>query len=174
MLCLSGFELSCRCVPLRRQPCCTDTVYLRSAVSIGLYIYDWISYRWKRNRNEDEPFKSSVYSVYLKFSRSFPLNVTSLKWSPLITFDDFREPHPAMSSFSKQIWVVPPLNPYLVFSDPPFWVLSYDWSPLNNDRSLLLDVMLGRHICCCYMKTCFFAYVKFHCKEGLTPNWQYW
>ena len=24
----------------------------------------------------------------------------------------------------------PPLNPSKVFSDPPFWVLSYDWSPL--------------------------------------------
>ena len=69
---------------------------------------------------------------------------------------------------------------------PPFVLLKIKWSPksptlpppppqaINNDRSLLLDVMLGRHICCCYMKTCFFAYVKFHCKEGLTPNWQYW
>ena len=62
-----------------------------------------------------------------------------------------------MSSFSKQIWVVPPLNPSKVFSDNPFWVLSYDWSPhfdsprnqaippkiprapspaINNDRSV--------------------------------------
>ena len=56
-----------------------------------------------------------------------PLNVTSLKWStPQITFDDFRDPPRPMSPFSKQIWVVPPLNPSKDFSDPPFWVLSYD------------------------------------------------
>ena len=35
-----------------------------------------------------------------------------------------------MSSFSKQIRVAPPLNPFKVFSGPPFWVLSYDWSLL--------------------------------------------
>ena len=40
-----------------------------------------------------------------------------------------RPPPPPMSSFSKQIWVVQPLNPSKVFSDPLFWVLSYDWSP---------------------------------------------
>ena len=63
-----------------------------------------------------------------------------------------------MSSFSEQIWVVPPLNPSKVFSDPPSWVLSYDWSPLfspqnrvippkilppraiNSDRSLKLTI----------------------------------
>ena len=28
-----------------------------------------------------------------------------------------------------QIWVVPPLNPSKFFSDPAFWVLSYNWSP---------------------------------------------
>ena len=63
-----------------------------------------------------------------------------------------------MSSFSKQIWVVHPLNPSKVFSDPPFWVLSYDWSLLlfsynqvillkfspppqgiNNDQSLTIE-----------------------------------
>ena len=98
----------------------------------------------------------------VKFSRSPPLNVTSLKCSPRITFDDFRDspppptPHP-MSSFSKQIWVVPPLNPYQVLSDPTllgsqlrlislFVVLKIKWSPqnpprphpqtINNDRSL--------------------------------------
>ena len=45
----------------------------------------------------------------------------------------------------KQIWVVLRLNPSKIFSDPPFWALSYDWSPpkfsdpsqaINNDRSL--------------------------------------
>ena len=62
-----------------------------------------------------------------------PLNVTSLKWSgPANNFWCFsRSPSPpSMSSFSKQIWVVPTLNPSKVFSDPPFWVLSYNWSPL--------------------------------------------
>ena len=49
---------------------------------------------------------------------------------PLITFDDSRDFPPAMSSFSKEIWVVHPLNPSKVFSDPPFWALSYDWSLL--------------------------------------------
>ena len=48
------------------------------------------------------------------------MNVTSLKWSPLITFDDFRDPPLLMSSFSKRIWVVPPLNPSKVFNYPPF------------------------------------------------------
>ena len=48
--------------------------------------------------------------------------VTSLKWSPLITFDAFRDP-PSMYSYPKQIWVVPPLNPSKVFSDPPFFPL---------------------------------------------------
>ena len=67
----------------------------------------------------------------VKFSRSPHLNVTSLKWSHLITFDHFRDPPPRhMSLFFKQIWLVSPLNPSKVFSDPPFWVLSYDWSHL--------------------------------------------
>ena len=39
-------------------------------------------------------------------------------------------PPPLMSSFSKQIWVVRPLNPSISFSDPLFWILSYEWSPL--------------------------------------------
>ena len=69
----------------------------------------------------------------VKFTRS-PLWML-LHWSgqaPLITSDVFGDPPPlpSMSSFSKQIWVVPPLNPSKVFSDPPFWVISYDWSRL--------------------------------------------
>ena len=61
-----------------------------------------------------------------------PFNVTSLKWFPLKTFDDFLDPPPPpqMSSFSKQIWVVPRLHPSKVIIDPPLWVLSYDWFPL--------------------------------------------
>ena len=39
-------------------------------------------------------------------------------------------PPPSMPSFSKQIWVVPPLTPSKLFRDPTFWVLSYDSSPL--------------------------------------------
>ena len=40
-------------------------------------------------------------------------------------------PPPPKSSFSKYILVVPLLmNPSKVFSLPPFWVLSYDLSPL--------------------------------------------
>ena len=31
-----------------------------------------------------------------------------------------------------QIWVVPPLNPSKFFSDPAFWVLSYNCSPLKS------------------------------------------
>ena len=45
-----------------------------------------------------------------------------------------------MSSFSKQIWVVPPLNPSKVFSDPPFWVLG-----INNDRSLMCFAVIMQH-----------------------------
>ena len=62
-----------------------------------------------------------------------PLNVTSLKWSSLITFDDFRDPppppHPHAFIFQAN-WVVPLLNPSQSFQWSPFWVLSYDWSPL--------------------------------------------
>ena len=46
-----------------------------------------------------------------------------------------RSPPPLLSSFSKRIWVVPPLNPSKDFSDPPFWVLSYDRSPLLFSNS---------------------------------------
>ena len=53
-----------------------------------------------------------------KFSRS-PFECYFTEVIPLITFDDFHDPS-HMSSFSKQIWVVPPLNPSKVFSDPPF------------------------------------------------------
>ena len=56
-----------------------------------------------------------------------PLNVPFFtEVIPPITFDDFRDspPPPPMSVFSKQIWVVPPLNPSKVFgfsvtTDPP-------------------------------------------------------
>ena len=74
---------------------------------------------------------------------------------PLIAFDDFRDP-PTISSFYKQIWVVPPLNPskfsaippfgFSVTSDSPFCSPKIKWSPLkfsaplpkaiNNDQSL--------------------------------------
>ena len=71
-----------------------------------------------------------------------PLNVSSLKWSHLITFDDFRDP-PPMSSFSKQIWVVSPLNPSKTFSDlpllgsqlrliSPLVLPKIKWSPLKS------------------------------------------
>ena len=67
----------------------------------------------------------------VRFSRS-PLWM-SFHWSdPPDNFWWLSRPPPPpalMSSFAKQIWVVPPLNPSKVFSDPPFWVLSYDWSP---------------------------------------------
>ena len=75
----------------------------------------------------------------VKFSRS-PCECYFTEVIPLITFDDFHDsPSPLLlSSFSKRIWVVPPLNPSKVFSDCPFWVLSYPfvflkikWSPKN-------------------------------------------
>ena len=57
------------------------------------------------------------------------LNVTSLKWSRLITFDDFHDPPPNMSSFQASL------------SGPPsesFQILGGDWSPppqgINNVR----------------------------------------
>ena len=84
-----------------------------------------------------------------------------LHWSdppPNNRFDDFHPPPPR----HQHVFIFqtnlsgPPLSPSKVFSDPPFWVLSYDWSPLffspkssdppkitlpplsaiNNDRSL--------------------------------------
>ena len=45
---------------------------------------------------------------------------------------------PPPSSFSKQIWVIPPLNPSEVFRDPSFWVLSYDWSPFCSPKNLAI------------------------------------
>ena len=48
---------------------------------------------------------------------------------PLITFDDFRDPLHVFI-FQANMSGPPPLNPTKVFSDPPFWVLSNDWSPL--------------------------------------------
>ena len=56
-----------------------------------------------------------------------------LHWSdpPLITVDDFRDPPlPNVYIFQANLSGRPPLNPSKVFSDPPFWVLSYNWSPL--------------------------------------------
>ena len=48
-------------------------------------------------------------------------------------------PPPAtISSFSKQIWVVPYLNPSKVFSDSPFWVLSYDWCPFFSPQNQVI------------------------------------
>ena len=84
------------------------------------------------------PFGAThTYMAYIREYPLYPSNFTSLKWSPLITFDDFRDfpPPPLLSSFSKRIWVVPPLNPSKDFSDPPFWVLSYDRSPLLFSNS---------------------------------------
>ena len=67
----------------------------------------------------------------VKFSQSLPFKVTSLKRSPLITFNDFRYPPPPIClHFPSKFQWFPPLNPSKVFSDSPFWVLSYDWSPL--------------------------------------------
>ena len=55
----------------------------------------------------------------VKFNRSALWML--LHWSdpPINIWWLLRPPHPSMSSFSKQIWVVPPLNPSKVFSDPP-------------------------------------------------------
>ena len=81
-----------------------------------------------------------------------PNNIWSLSRSPPLL----------MSSFSKRIWVVPPLNPSKVFRDCPFWVLSYPfvflkikWSPknsppppapqaINNDRSLRIKILQNK------------------------------
>ena len=77
----------------------------------------------------------------------FGLNKVKFCRSPLWMLLHWMIP-PTMSSFSKQIWVVPPLNPSKVFSDPPasgfsvttdppFFLPKIKWSPqaINNDRS---------------------------------------
>ena len=65
-----------------------------------------------------------------------PLNATSLKWSPLITFVDFRDslpPLPYLHFPSKldcfPFWVLPK------FSVIPFWVHSYDWPPFCSPKN---------------------------------------
>ena len=56
---------------------------------------------------------SASATHFWKFRRSPPLNVTSLKWSPLITFDDFRNPPPPpclyfLSKFEwSPLWILP-------------------------------------------------------------------
>ena len=44
---------------------------------------------------------------------------------PNQTFDDFRDLPPHVFIIQAKL-SDPPLNPSKVFSDPPFWVLSYD------------------------------------------------
>ena len=82
-----------------------------------------------------------------------------LHWSvspppPPITFDDFRDP-PTMSSFSKQIWVVPTSESFECFQwspflfsknqgtppPPPRQAINNDWS---TDRSLRMDLRWPR------------------------------
>ena len=97
----------------------------------------------------------------MKFSRSPPLNVTSLEWSPLIIFDDFRDPPPSPIVFIFQANLsFPPsesfqrfqrsplLFGFSVTTDPPFCspknqVISQNPTPpfpclqaINDDRSL--------------------------------------
>ena len=74
-----------------------------------------------------------------------PLNVTSLKWSSLITFDDFRDPPPPptpMPSFSKQIewspfWILPKFSVIPLLGSqlrliPPFVLSKIKWTPLKS------------------------------------------
>ena len=73
-----------------------------------------------------------------------PLNVTSLKWSCLITFDDFRDPPPPtpMPSFSKQIewspfWILPKFSVIPLLGSqlrliPPFVLSKIKWTPLKS------------------------------------------
>ena len=71
-------------------------------------------------------------------------NVTSLKWSPLITFDNFHDPPRPMSSFSKWslLWILPKFSVipfgFSVTTDPPFVPLSSSPPPpaITKDRSL--------------------------------------
>ena len=71
-----------------------------------------------------------------KFSRS-PLWML-LHWSDPPNNIWWLSRIPPMSSFSAQIWVVPPLNPSKVFSDPPRKILRPRPPPpaINNDPSL--------------------------------------
>ena len=47
---------------------------------------------------------------------------------------------PTTSSFSKQTWVVPPLNPSKVLSDSPFWVLSNGWPPFCSPKNQVIPL----------------------------------
>ena len=59
----------------------------------------------------------------------FECCVTSLKWLPLITFVDFRDPPNQCLHFRSKFERSPLCrDPSKVFSDLPFWELSYDWS----------------------------------------------
>ena len=47
---------------------------------------------------------------------------------------------PTTSSFSKQTWVVPPLNPSKVLSDSPFWVLCNGWPPFCSPKNQVIPL----------------------------------
>ena len=92
----------------------------------------------------------------VKFSQSLPFKVTSLKRSPLITFDDFRAPPPPyvfifQANFSgSPLWILPKFSAippfgFLATTDPPFFspknhviphkILPLPRQAINNDRS---------------------------------------
>ena len=98
-----------------------------------------------------------------------------------------------MSSFSKQIWVVPPLNPSKFFSDPPFGfsvttdppfvLLKIKWSPqnppsplpqaINNHRSLGTNEIIFCHLNMEFLKRADSWYAATLKVIHLRSHWQY-
>ena len=89
-----------------------------------------------------------------------PLNITLLKWSPLITFDDFRDPlSPCLHFPSKfewsPLWILPkfsaiPSIGFSVTTDPPFCSPKNQGPPpqvMNNVWSLMSSLICSGEKC---------------------------
>ena len=57
-------------------------------------------------------------------------------------FGSCTDPPLPMSSFSKQIWEIPHLNPSKVFGDPPFGLLVTTDPPFCSPKNQVIDISL--------------------------------
>ena len=78
-------------------------------------------------------FKGPVI-IYRRGEEDLSLNKVKFRWNlaypSFVRYFTFAMPSPHVFIFQADLSGPTPLNPSKVFSDPPFWVLSYDWSPV--------------------------------------------